>query len=53
MFLVILGDVEKIYDIAKKYNLKVIYDAAHAIGSKYKNEFITIWRYISDQPACD
>lgn len=29
-------DVEKIDKIAKKYNLKVIYDAAHAFGVKYK-----------------
>ncbi|MCF7800147.1 UDP-4-amino-4,6-dideoxy-N-acetyl-beta-L-altrosamine transaminase, partial [Candidatus Babeliales bacterium] len=30
-------DMEKIYDIAKTYNLFVIEDAAHAIGSLYKN----------------
>lgn len=29
-------DVEKIAKIAKKHNLKVIYDAAHAFGVKYK-----------------
>lgn len=29
-------DVEAIEEIAKKYNLKVIYDAAHAFGIKYK-----------------
>lgn len=29
-------EVEKIDKIAKKYNLKVIYDAAHAFGVKYK-----------------
>lgn len=29
-----LCDVEKIEEIAKKYNLKVIYDAAHAFGVK-------------------
>ena len=29
-------DVEKIEAIAKKHNLKVIYDAAHAFGVKYK-----------------
>lgn len=29
-------DVEKIDEIAKKYNIKVIYDAAHAFGVKYK-----------------
>ncbi len=28
-------NVEKIEDIAKKHNLKVIYDAAHAFGVKY------------------
>ena len=31
-----LCDVEKIDQIAKKYNLKVIYDAAHAFAVKYK-----------------
>ncbi len=30
-------DVEKIDKIAKKYNLKVIYDAAHAFGVKINN----------------
>lgn len=29
-------DVEKIDEIAKKHNLKVIYDAAHAFGVEYK-----------------
>lgn len=29
-------DVEKIEEIAKKHGLKVIYDAAHAFGVKYK-----------------
>lgn len=29
-------NVEKIQDIANKYNLKVIYDAAHAFGETYK-----------------
>lgn len=33
-------DVERIEKIAKKYNLKVIYDAAHAFGIKYKNKGI-------------
>lgn len=32
--------VEAIEVIAKKHNLKVIYDAAHAFGVKYKNESI-------------
>jgi dTDP-4-amino-4,6-dideoxygalactose transaminase len=30
-------DVEALEQIAKQYNLKVIYDAAHAFGVKYKN----------------
>jgi dTDP-4-amino-4,6-dideoxygalactose transaminase len=33
-------DVEKIEQIAKKHNLKVIYDAAHAFGVKYKGKSI-------------
>ena len=31
-----LTDVDQILDLAKKYNLKVIEDAAHAIGQTYK-----------------
>ncbi|HTB31196.1 MAG TPA: DegT/DnrJ/EryC1/StrS family aminotransferase [Bacteroidia bacterium] len=31
-------DVEKIEQIAKKHNLKVIYDAAHAFGTIYKGK---------------
>lgn len=33
-------DVEAIEKIAKKHNLKVIYDAAHAFGVKYKGQSI-------------
>ena len=33
-------DLDNIYYIAKKYNLKVIEDAAHAIGAEYKNKKI-------------
>jgi len=33
-------DLDKIYKIAKKYNLKVIEDAAHACGSSYKGKKI-------------
>ncbi len=33
-------DVESIQDIAKRYNLKVIYDAAHAFGVKYHGKGI-------------
>lgn len=29
-------NIDKIQDIAKRYNLKVIYDAAHAFGEEYK-----------------
>lgn len=36
----IVCDIEKIRHIAEKYNLKVIYDAAHAFGVKYKNKGI-------------
>lgn len=31
-------DVEKIDEIAKKYDLKVIYDGAHAFGAEYKGK---------------
>ena len=31
-------DVEKIQKIANEYNLKVIYDGAHAFGSRYKGK---------------
>ncbi len=40
-------DVEKIEEIAKKHNLKVIYDAAHAFGVKYKGRPITSYGDIS------
>ena len=33
-------DMDEIYTIAKKYNLKVIEDAAHAMPAKYKGEYI-------------
>lgn len=33
-------NVEKIEEIARKHNLKVIYDAAHAFGVKYKGKGI-------------
>jgi dTDP-4-amino-4,6-dideoxygalactose transaminase len=36
-------DVEAIDRIAKKYNLKVIYDAAHCFGTKYKGKSIFEW----------
>lgn len=40
-------NVSKIEEIAKKYNLKVIYDAAHAIGSSYKNKSLLSYGDIS------
>ncbi|MCP4482328.1 MAG: UDP-4-amino-4,6-dideoxy-N-acetyl-beta-L-altrosamine transaminase [bacterium] len=38
-------DMEKIYEFARKYNLHIIEDAAHAIGSKYKDSFIGSCKY--------
>ena len=40
-------NVDAIEVIAKKYNLKVIYDAAHAIGSTYKNKSLLSYGDIS------
>ena len=40
-------DVEGIEKIAKKHNLKVVYDAAHAFGVKYKGESICAWGDVS------
>lgn len=40
-------DVEKIEEIAKKHNLKVIYDAAHAFGVEYKGKPIASYGDIS------
>ena len=40
-------DVEAIDKIAKKHHLKVIYDAAHVFGVKYKNKNITTYGDIS------
>lgn len=40
-------DVEAIQKIAQKYNLKVIYDAAHCFGVRYKGESIFKWGDIS------
>ncbi|HON57884.1 MAG TPA: DegT/DnrJ/EryC1/StrS family aminotransferase, partial [bacterium] len=34
------GDLDKIYIFAKKYNLRVVEDAAHAFGSLYKGKKI-------------
>jgi len=40
-------NVEKIEKIAQKYKLKVIYDAAHAFGVKYKNKSLLEYGDIS------
>ena len=36
-------DVERIDEISKRHDLKVIYDAAHAFGVKYKGESLLKW----------
>ena len=33
-------DMEAIHDLCQKYNVKIIEDASHAIGGKYKGQFI-------------
>lgn len=40
-------DVEAIDHIAKKHNLKVIYDAAHCFGTKYNDKSIFQWGDVS------
>jgi len=40
-------NVEAIQSIAERYNLKVIYDAAHCFGVKYKGESILNWGDVS------
>lgn len=40
-------NVEKIEEIARKHNLKVIYDAAHCFGVKYKGQSILNWGDVS------
>jgi len=40
-------DIEAIDVVAKKHNLKVIYDAAHAFGIRYKNQSILNYGDIS------
>lgn len=34
------SDLEKIYTLAKNYGIKIIEDASHAVGAKYKNTSI-------------
>lgn len=38
-------DMERIYEIAKKHNLFIVEDAAHAIGSDYKNTKVGSCKY--------
>jgi dTDP-4-amino-4,6-dideoxygalactose transaminase len=40
-------DVEAIETIAKKHHIRVIYDAAHAFGVRYKGESILKWGDVS------
>lgn len=40
-------DVEKIEEIANKYNIKVIYDAAHAFGVRYKGKSLLSYGDVS------
>lgn len=40
-------NIEKIEEIAKKHNLKVIYDAAHAFAAEYKGKPITDYGDVS------
>lgn len=40
-------DVEELETIAKEYSLKIIYDAAHAFGTKYKEKSILAYGDIS------
>jgi len=38
-------EMESIYALCQKYNVKIIEDASHAIGGKYKGQFIGNCRY--------
>lgn len=40
-------DIERIQRIGKKYNLRIIYDAAHAFGAKYKQKSVASFGDIS------
>ena len=44
-------DIEKIDEIAKKHDLKVIYDASHAFDVKYKGEHILNYGDISGETS--
>ncbi len=46
MSMVIHAMWNKLDNLSKKHNIKVIYDAAHAFGSIYKNQILDrFWRY--------
>lgn len=40
-------DIDRISEVAKKYDLKVIYDAAHCFGSTYKSKSVMAYGDIS------
>ena len=35
-------EMDKIYELSKEYNFKIIEDASHSIGSKYKITLVTV-----------
>ncbi len=37
--------MDEIFDLSKKYNFSIIEDASHAIGAKYKNEYVGNCKY--------
>ena len=39
------ADMEKIYDLSKKYGFKIIEDASHAIGARYKDSRVGSCKY--------
>ena len=38
-------DMEEIYNLGKKYNFKIIEDASHSIGAKYKGDYVGDCKY--------
>lgn len=38
-------DMQRIHELSKKYGFKIIEDASHAIGGKYKKEYVGNCRY--------
>lgn len=38
-------DMQAIYDLSRRYDFKIIEDASHAIGGKYRDEYIGNCRY--------